>query len=229
MDFGDTAGWTSIFDGRTLNGWDGHRDVWKVEDGAITAESTPERRVGTTYIIWQGGEPADFELKLEVRILGSGMNSCIAYRGYLSPGRGGGGRAGQQPPQIPSDPKWNLAGYGLDYDYITRNTGNVEERGTPRSEIAYRGGIVKAEAGKRPQYIGMIGNSDVLEKVIKPDEWNQLHIIARGHQLTHIINGQVMTVLFDDDPTYARAKGLIGLQVDGVGKIGFRNIWLKTF
>ena len=26
--------------------------------------------------------------------------------------------------------------------------------------------------------------------LIKPDDWNQVHIIARGHQLTHIINGQ---------------------------------------
>ena len=41
--------------------------MWKVEDGAIVAEHWPERRVGTTYIMWRGGEPSDFELKLEVK------------------------------------------------------------------------------------------------------------------------------------------------------------------
>src|SRR5215831_12634031 len=66
-DDADRAGWTRIFDGKTLEGWDGNPAVWKVEDGAITAESTAERRVGSTFIIWRGGEPADFELTLEIR------------------------------------------------------------------------------------------------------------------------------------------------------------------
>src|SRR6478672_5208348 len=67
VDYGDRAGWTQIFDGKTLAGWDGNPEVWKVEDGAIVAEHWPERRVGTTYIIWRGGEPGDFELKLDVK------------------------------------------------------------------------------------------------------------------------------------------------------------------
>src|SRR6185503_20986179 len=67
IDYTDRTGWTQIFDGKTLNNWDGNPEVWKVEDGAITATNWPERRVGTTYIIWRGGEPGDFELKLEVK------------------------------------------------------------------------------------------------------------------------------------------------------------------
>src|SRR6185295_18027768 len=61
VDYGDRAGWTPIFDGKTLANWDGNPEVWKVEDGAIVAENWPERRVGGTFIIWRGGEPADFE------------------------------------------------------------------------------------------------------------------------------------------------------------------------
>src|SRR5437868_5428708 len=53
--YGDVTGWTQIFDGKTLDGWDGNPAVWKADAGAITAESTAERRVGTTYIIWRGG------------------------------------------------------------------------------------------------------------------------------------------------------------------------------
>src|SRR5262245_26716469 len=56
LDFNDHAGWTSMFDGKTMSGWDANPAVWKVEDGAITAESTAERRVGSTYVIWRGEE-----------------------------------------------------------------------------------------------------------------------------------------------------------------------------
>ena len=56
-----------------------------------------------------------------------------------------------------------------------------------------------------------------------------LHIIARGNQLTHIVNGHVMAVLIDDDLTARKAKGVIAMQIEqfGQGKIHFRNIWLK--
>ncbi len=63
IDFNDHEGWTQIFDGKTLNGWDGSSEVWHVEDGALVGESSPEHPSGTTNIIWRGGEPANFELK----------------------------------------------------------------------------------------------------------------------------------------------------------------------
>ena len=53
----------SLFDGQTLKGWSGDQN-WKVEDGAITIESTCEKPTGTVYLVWQGGEAADFELKM---------------------------------------------------------------------------------------------------------------------------------------------------------------------
>ena len=62
-----------------MNNWDGDPNVWSVVDGALTATSTPENPTGTTYLIWRGGEPADFELKLELQILGGG-NTGIQYR-----------------------------------------------------------------------------------------------------------------------------------------------------
>jgi len=67
-----------------------------------------------------------------------------------------------------------------------------------------------------------------MEKIVSGD-WNALHIIARGNQLTHIVNGQVMAVLIDDDPDARKMKGVIALQIEqyGTGKINFRNIWLK--
>ena len=84
-------------------------------------------------------------------------------------------------------------------------------------------------AGARPRSLGTIADRDALMSLIKLSDWNQVHIIAHGHQLTHIVNGRVMTVLIDDDPGAFKAKGVIALQIEqfGLGKIGFRNIWLK--
>ena len=240
LDPTDRSGWTSIFDGRTLAGWSGNPEVWSVASGAITAASTTERRVGSTHIIWTGGEPADFELKVDVKLEGD-IHSGIAYRSFTdvkraaaaAAGRQGaaaaGGRAALPPPRVPSDPKFTLYGPGLDYDYDRKMAGNVEERGTMRREIAWRGGVVRAEAGKRPRLIGVIGDADALMALLKPDDWNQVHVIARGNQITHIINGQIMTVLFDEDPAFHRPAGLIGLQIEafGTGRVNFREIWLK--
>jgi hypothetical protein len=235
LDFSDHTGWTSLFDGRTLAGWSGNPDVWRVENGAITAVSTAERRIGSTHIIWMGGEPADFELKLEMKLEGD-IHSGLAYRSFLdvnraTAGRQGGaagGRAGTGP-QVPADPRWTLYGPGLDFDQDRKMAGNVEERGTPRREIAWRGGMVRAEAGQRPRLIGTLGDADALMNAISGDGWNQVHIVARGNTFSHIINGQLMAVLIDDDPAYFRSAGRIGLQIEqyGLGKVNFREIWLK--
>ncbi len=242
LNFAEHDGWTSLFDGRTLTGWDGNPEVWSVDAGAITARSTAERRLGSTHLVWSGGEPADFELKLEMKLEGD-IHSGIAYRSYVDLNRGSGGRQGagtvgaaagaarsNAPPlAVPANPKWTLYGPGLDYDYDRLLAGNVEDRGTPRREVAWRGGMARAEPGVRPRLVGSFGDADALMAKIKVDDWNEVHIIARGHQLTHIINGHVMTVLTDDDPQDFRPAGLIGLQIEqyGLGRVSFRNIWLK--
>ena len=79
-------GFVSIFDGETLNGWDGDPRFWSVEDGAITGQwkqgmgsyeggfwhGIQSKMMGgeSTFLIWQGGAPKNFELKLDYRIMG---------------------------------------------------------------------------------------------------------------------------------------------------------------
>ena len=60
----DMEGFVSIFDGKTLNGWDGDPSFWRVENGEIVGETTPEKVVNhNTFLIWRGGTVRDFELK----------------------------------------------------------------------------------------------------------------------------------------------------------------------
>jgi len=45
--------------------------------------------------------------------------------------------------------------------------------------------------------------------------------------MTHLINGHVMSILIDDDPSMFKKSDLIGFEIEGTGKISIRNIWLK--
>ena len=272
IDFADNTGWKPLFDGETLNGWDGNKQIWHVENGAIVAESTCEKPTGTTYLIWQGGEPGDFELKAELRGEGAGINSGIQYRSFHQEpgqGRGGGpggpgggpgavgggpggpggaqgpaggfpgGRGGRGPtgpcpsgqprgtPDMAANAKWNLGGPQADFDGTNRYTGQYYEGGTQRGIVAWRGQLVRAEESKKPRLLANLGDRDELGGYVKINDWNQIHIIARGNELIHIVNGHVMSVFLDDDPTKFRKSGVIALQIEGTGKVSFRNIWIK--
>src|SRR4051794_25297815 len=79
LPFKDHTGFTQIFDGTTLKGWDGDPGFWRADAGAIVGQTTPENQLTeNTFIIWRAGEPRDFELKLEYRI--SATNSGIQIR-----------------------------------------------------------------------------------------------------------------------------------------------------
>jgi len=123
--------------------------------------------------------------------------------------------------------KWNLGGPQADFDGTNRFTGQYYEGGTTRGIVAWRGQVVRAEEGKKPRLLAMIGDRDELGGYVKINDWNQLHIIARGNQFIHIINGHVMSVFLDEDPTKFRKSGLVGLQIEGTGKVSFRNLWIR--
>jgi hypothetical protein len=241
IDFNDHEGWIQMFDGATLKGWDGDFNYWKVVNGAIFSESTCERPTGTIYLIWQGGEAADFEMKLEMKGEGAQVNSGVQYRGAILPPRPAGPAGPARGPQGPcpsgqprgaqpsreSQQKWDMLGAQFDFDGQNRYTGQFYEQATGRGIIAWRGQVVHTEEGKSPRLLATLGDKDELAGHVKIEDWNQLHIIARGNTMTHIVNGHVMSVLIDDDKTKYRKDGLIGFEIEGFGKINIRNIWLK--
>jgi hypothetical protein len=74
----------SMFNGKDLTGWEGKPGGWRVEEGAITGESTPEKPCRKThYLIWKGGQPQDFVLRAKVKL--SGGNSGIQFRSEARP------------------------------------------------------------------------------------------------------------------------------------------------
>ena len=210
---GDESGFTSIFDGETLTDWEGDSLYWRVENGTIVGEVTPETILErNTFLIWRGGSTGDFELKLEYKISDQG-NSGINYRSFEVAGVA-----------------FALKGYQFDIDGQGEWTGqNYEERG--REFLALRGQIAKVDNQQKVFEIGKAGDKSALLSFIKKDDWNECHIIVRGNTLIHIVNKQIMSVVIDDDTLNRKNDGLLGVQVH-VGppmKIEYRDIRIKKF
>src|SRR3954454_19581440 len=147
INFDDHDGWTQIFDAKTLKDWDGDESVWHVEDGAIVGESSPEHPSGTTNIIWRGGEPANFQLKLEMKLEGNGANGGVQYRSFrVAP------KADPTPTEMSAEQRnrrqqeqafanknaeWNVSGYQADFDFANKYTGQLYEQESPRAFISW--------------------------------------------------------------------------------------------
>ena len=224
LDPDDHTGFEALFDG-TLKNWDGDTAYWRAEGDAIVGQTTEANPLKeNTFLIYRGGEPADFELKLEYRM--SATNSGIQFRSTHLPQ---GTRTGPQNTQEIAG-KWVLKGYQADIDFANQYTGMIyEERG--RGIVMMRGQAVNIGPDAKPRTIGDLQRSaDELKDLIKPGEWNSIHLIARGNTLINIVNGHVTAILVDDDVKSRAAKGLLGFQIH-VGppmKIEFRKIYLKT-
>ena len=220
LDVADKTGFTSIFDG-TMNGWDGDPAFWRAENGALIGESSPQNVVKeNTFLVWRGGRPGNFELKVQFRI--NSTNSGIQFRSVqLAPGT----QQGNQP----VEGRWVLKGYQADIDFNNQWTGQIyEERG--RGFLAMRGQAVYVPDGGGPRTIGNLQRSpDELKALVKINDWNQIHIIARGNTLIQMLNGSVSSIVVDDDSKNRATEGLLGFQMH-VGlpmKVEYRNIWLK--
>ena len=81
----DTKAAVSLFDGKSLAGWDGDQNWFRVEDGSIVAGSL-EREIPHNMFLCTTKEYGDFELKLEIKIMGPGDNSGIQFRSRRIPG-----------------------------------------------------------------------------------------------------------------------------------------------
>jgi hypothetical protein len=196
-----------IFNGKDLTGWEGKPGWWKVEDGALTAESTPDKPcTECNYLIWRGGQPSDFELQADFRLSGEG-NSGIQLRSRELPG-------------------WDTSGYQADMSGDGGLVGFVYEHA--RGLIAGRGDRVMIDAdGKRTA--AKLGDAAELAKVYRIKDWNTYRIICRGPEITLFINGTLMCQFTDRDANRAAAKGIIALQMHPGPpmKIQFKNIRLK--
>src|SRR4051794_19988455 len=227
MDFNDHEGYVSLFDGASLNGWDGNPKFWRVENGAIVGESTPTNPSGNSYIVYRNLEAKDFTLKFAIKVEGDG-GSGIPYRSktrlpWLRP--------------IPGDVTANVAPVNregmmtapqADFWPSRVYTGQFYSENTPMRILAWRGQVVEGFGEKSKKLMGTIGDRTALGGLVRQNDWNQYVVIARGGTFLHIINGQLMAVMIDDDPSSSNNQpGLFGIEIETTTKVSVRNMWVK--
>ncbi|MGE4551195.1 MAG: DUF1080 domain-containing protein [Opitutales bacterium] len=210
-----TAFSKNLFDGKTLEGWDGDPKFWRAEDGAIVGQATKETPTkGNTFIIWKGGELKDFDLTLDFKI--EGGNSGIQYRSFIKSGKHDG---------------WRIGGYQADFEAGDRYSGICygEAFLGILSDRGFHTTLVLNDKGKLQKKVEKFGDSKEIGKTVKKREWNTYRITAKGFHFVHYINDVKTTELTDNDEKARRAGGLLALQLHAGNpmKVSFRNITLK--
>lgn len=227
MDFTDHEGYVPLFDGVSLKGWDGNPKFWRVEDGAIVGESTPGNPSGNSYIAYRDTTAKDFTLKFEIKIEGDG-GSGIQYRSQT-----GLPWLANIPPNVtanvgPVNLNWMMTGPQADFWPSRIYTGQFYSENTPMRILAWRGQVVEGFGAKSKRLMGNIGDRAALGSVVRMNDWNQYTVIARGGTFLHIVNGQLMAVMVDDDPGSSNNQpGIFGIEIEATTKVSVRNMWLK--
>jgi hypothetical protein len=217
------AGEKQLFNGKDLSGWKGQPEFWSVQDGALTGKTTKETPVKeNTFLIWQDGEVGDFELTLKYKITDANGQS------------NGFGNSGIQYRSKVVKPEYSVvAGYQADFECGKTYSGILyEEKG--RGILAKRGEKVVIREGDAPnkpklEVAGTVGVSDEIQASIKPADWNEYRIVAKGNHLQHFINGK-QTVDVTDETAVGAKKGVLALQLHAGQPmtVQFKDIVLKT-
>ncbi len=203
-------GFSPIFDGRSLQGW--HTpdpSYWSVEDGAIVGQITRQHPCTTNqYLVWTGGDLADFELKLESRLNGEGaINNGFQFRSRVLPDH-------------------DVCGYQMDNNLQTPWLARLyDEYG--RHTLAWRG----ERAVFNPQGQRTVSKLDHADAPawFRLEDWHEYHLACVGPRLTLRIDGRLAAEVEDQDPRRRELQGALALQLHSGPPtvVQFRNLRLK--
>lgn len=169
-----------LFDGKTLNGWEGDtKKTWRIEDGAIVGGSL-EEVVPRNEFLCTTKKFENFELKVRFKLLGDpkGANAGVQIRTKRIPNH-------HEVSGFQADIGQNY--WGALYDESRRN---------------------KVLAGP---------TKEVIEKIVKQNDWNDYVIRCEGPRIRLWLNG-TLTVDYTEKDDKIERSGIIGLQIHGGAK-----------
>jgi len=198
-----------IFDGTTLEGWEGAAAHWRIEDGAITGEIPAGGKLATNEFLWWTGTVGDFDLVLEFRITGGPQaNSGVQFRSERLP-------------------DGHAKGYQADLDDGTLWAGRIyDEHG--RGLLVERGTRLAIAPDGRT-WSDVFAPPDAVKATVRPGAWNRYRIRCTAAHTTVWINDDLAAVLDDRDATHADFAGRLALQLHsgpGPAQVQFRDIRL---
>lgn len=200
-------GFVSLFDGKTLDGWEQHsgKAEYRVEGGAIVGKTVANT---DNSFLCTKKKYGDFALEFEFKV-DPKMNSGVQFRSEFYSKETEAEINGKKR-KFPAD---RVYGYQYEIDPSAR---------------AYTAGVY--DEARRGWLADLKGN-EAAQKAFKQGEWNKGRIECRGESIKTWING-VAAADFKDGMT---REGIIGLQVHGIGKnverageeVSWRNLRIK--
>lgn len=188
-----------IFNGTDLSGWDGDSRFWRAEGGSLVGQTTEETPTeANTFVVWQGGEPDDFELRYRIRFVSESGNSGVQIRSDRF--------TDAENPNL----NHRVRGYQVDFAISDWIPGIVYDEGG-RGVLARRGQRVLFDReGERHEE--RFAEEEELAQHIRLDDWNQYHVVVRGDTIRSRINGETMHEVIDESPD-AEHEGIIAIQL----------------
>lgn len=213
-DHHEEEGFTSLFDGKSLDGWEkkGGEATYLVEDGVIVGTSAPN--TGNTFLCTKktyGNFVLTYEFQCDPE-----LNSGVQFRAQWS----------DQPTETTIDGKTYKFPAGRVHGYQAEIDPNKPERAwfSGIYDEARRGWLYPGPKGGNGEAFTQQGKA-----LYKPDAWNSVRIECQGDHIRTFLNGELRADFRDD----VDAQGLIGLQVHGVGDlqrpltVRWRNLKIK--
>lgn len=206
-------GFVSIFDGKTLKGWEEmpavEKKAWSVVDGIIVGEGDK----GRGYLVFENKELANFELKLCYRFPGKG-NSGISIRARKDP-----------------TGKRSFQSYHADIGHlgIGGQVLGAWDFHTPgrKEHRCFRGDSLVIDKDDKPTITPLKGA--VTSADLKKGDWNEVHLIVKDNKFEFFINGKPASEFTEHiDPEKRLHSGMIQLQLHDPGMIvHFKDLKLK--
>ncbi len=183
-----------LFDGETFEGWEGNRELFRIEDEAIVA-GTLQGRISENAFLCTTKEYEDFELRLMAKLLGPGDNAGIQFRSRRVPDH------------------HEVSGYQADMGSVSRNwfyqvIGAENDAANPDTPAPVWGALY--DETRRNRYLAWT-LPDEVAPVLKPNDWNELVVRAEGPRIQIWVNG-FQTVDYRERSHIPRS-GVICLQI----------------
>ncbi len=204
-------GFQSIFDGRSLAGWETpDPSYWTVTDGAITARITKDHPCKVNqYLVWEGGELADFELKLKSRVSGEGgINNGFQFRSRLLPDH-------------------DVCGYQVDNNLQTPWLVRLyDEFGRHTLALRAERAVFDADGGRTATKISEAEGP----AWFRLEDWHEYHLTCVSNRITLRVDGRLAAEVEDNDPRRRDLQGILALQLhSGPPTVAqFQDIRLKV-
>ena len=200
----------NLFDGKSLEGWDGDLAHWRIDDGTILGEIPKGQSLNkNTGLVWRGGDLSDFELNVQFKLTGlPAANSGIQIRCQV-------------------DNIDHVTGYQADLDMGATWLGRIyDEHG--RALLVERGSRVDIlPNGERN--VETFAPANLYAVLFRDNDWNDYRIVAVGDHIRVYVNGTLFSELHDQQTGEQDLKGSLAFQLHSgpETRIQFRDIRLE--